>query len=80
MTSQWSGTATITWSLFGSGFQLEVVRSRQGAMARSVEVPWEQLTPGSPSDAGRGRAPLDVPPVPGPASLPLRRKVEETEP
>ena len=68
------GTLRLQVAAEGSaGFRLEVVRSRQGAMARSVEVPWEQLTAGSPSDAGRGRTPIDAPPNPGPASLPMRR-------
>lgn len=55
------------------GLRLEVVRSRQGSMARTVEIPWEQLTPGAPSDADRGQAPLDAPLFPGQPSLPLRR-------
>lgn len=56
-----------------AGLRLEVVRSRQGAMARAVEVPWEELTPGAPSDANRGQAALDAPLCPGQPSLPLRR-------
>ena len=53
--------------------RLEVVRSRQGSAARAVEVPWDLLTPGGPSDAGAGSHGLDAPPVPMPPSTPFRR-------
>jgi len=55
------------------GMRLEVVRSRQGSAARTVEVPWEMLTPGAPSDLGAGSRGLDAPPVPTPPSMPFRR-------
>ena len=52
---------------------LEVVRSRQGGASRAVEVPWELLTPGGPSDVGAGSHGLDAPPVAMPPSMPFRR-------
>lgn len=55
------------------GLRLEVVRSRQGGTARVVDVPWELLTPGAPSDLGAGSRGLDAPPVPTEPSLPFRR-------
>src|SRR5262249_51461394 len=71
------GTLRLRASAEGTaGLRLEVVRSRQGSMDRSVVVPWEALSPGSPSDADRGRVPLDAPHFPGPPSLPLRRVKE----
>ena len=53
--------------------RLEVVRSRQGGASRAVEVPWDLLTPGGPSDAGAGSHGLDAPPLPAPPSTPFRR-------
>jgi hypothetical protein len=53
--------------------RLEVVRSRQGSASRTIEVPWELLTPGGPSDAAAGSHGLDAPPVPMPPSTPFRR-------
>ncbi|HZW90575.1 MAG TPA: recombinase RecA [Myxococcaceae bacterium] len=53
--------------------RLEVVRSRQGSASRAVEVPWELLTPGGPSDVGAGNRGLDAPPVPDEPSMPFRR-------
>ena len=53
--------------------RVEVIRSRQGGVSRAVEVPWELLTPGGPSDAGAGSRGLDAPPVPAPPSMPFRR-------
>ena len=53
--------------------RLEVVRSRQGGVSGAVEVPWELLTPGGPSDIGAGNHGLDAPPLPMPPSMPFRR-------
>jgi hypothetical protein len=53
--------------------RLEVVRSRQGGASRAVEVPWDLLTPGGPSDVGAGTRGLDAPPVPAEPSMPFRR-------
>lgn len=55
------------------GLRLEVVRSRQGSTSRWVDVSWELLTPGAPSDVGAGTRGLDAPPVPTEPSLPFRR-------
>jgi len=55
------------------GMRLEVVRSRQGGTSRAVEVPWQMLTPGGPSDVGAGPRGLDAPPLPVDPALPFRR-------
>lgn len=55
------------------GLLVEVVRSRQGGALRAVEVPWDLLTPGGPSDVGQGTRGLDAPLPPAEPSLPFRR-------
>jgi recombination protein RecA len=68
------GTLRLRVSATGPrGLLLEVVRSRQGGASRAVEVPWELLTPGGPSDLGQGARGLDAPPAPAEPSLPFRR-------
>ena len=68
------GTLRLHVSAAGAhAMRLEVVRSRQGGASRVVEVPWELLTPGGPSDVGAGSHGLDAPPVPMPPSMPFRR-------
>jgi hypothetical protein len=68
------GTLRLRVSANGArGLSLEVVRSRQGGASRSVDVPWEMLTPGGPSDVGAGLRGLDAPPIPGAPSMPFRR-------
>ena len=68
------GTLRLHLSAIGPrGMRLEVVRSRQGSASRSVEVPWELLTPGGPSDVGAGLRGLDAPWVTTEPSMPFRR-------
>jgi hypothetical protein len=68
------GTLRLHVSAAGAhAMRLEVVLSRQGGASRAVEVPWELLTPGGPSDVGTGNHGLDAPPVAMPPSMPFRR-------
>jgi recombination protein RecA len=55
------------------GIRVEVVRSRQGAVSQGVQVSWELLTPGGPSDVHRGPGALDAQPLPTAPSMPFRR-------
>jgi recombination protein RecA len=68
------GTLRLHLSAVGPrGMRVEVVRSRQGSTCRAVEVPWELLTPGAPSDVDAGLRGLDAPWVPTEPSMPFRR-------
>jgi len=68
------GTLRLRLSAAGpAGTVVEIVRSRQGGACRTVELPWELLTPGGPSDVGQGARGLDAPPPPAETALPFRR-------